>query len=873
MNFLYEEINVLRENGYAKELPDYIPENLNQNFELRPYQKEAFENFITFFEKKKSPRPLQTLFHMATGSGKTLIMAGLMLYLYQQGYRNFLFFVNLSTIIEKTKENFLNGASSKYLFADSIMMNGEQIQIRQVDNFQYSDPNAINICFATTQGLHTNMNTVKEGVMSFDDFAEHKVVLISDESHHLNVETKKNRNSDEEKDFRSWEGTVKHILEKNTDNILLEFTATCDTENPKIRAAYEKKIIFDYPLKKFYTDRYSKDIVTVRSDGTIMERALMAILLSQYRLKVFQDNRLSVKPVVLFKAAKIADSKAFMADFINEIKNLTGTRLSTVATIGNNDAMKAALEYFTNNAISWETLAAEIRDDFSEEHCVSVNSKEDATNQQILLNSLEDANNPYRAIFEVQKLDEGWDVLNLFDIVRLYETRQSSGKKIAATTISEAQLIGRGARYCPFRLSEEQPKFQRKFDDDMQSPLRVLETLYYHCQNDHRYVTELKKALSEIGLGKDKMVQRDYILKDSFKDDDIYKEGMIFLNQREVKSRSEVRGLPPKVRDNIYKFDASIGFSGLDDVMKDNNTTTDAKIETKTAHLTIKEIAEKNYALVHKAMMKYPVFKFNKLQEYFPNITSTRDFITTDDYLGDVRIDIKSKDEKPSMQTLHDAMHYVLKEIGDSISSIEETYRGTKEFHARKVRDIFRDKTVNYTDPQDGGIGISQNDFSVKKDWKIDLSQEDWFAYTDNFGTSEEKAFVAYFKDYVENLKTVYNKVYLVRNERLFHLYSFNDGKRFEPDYVLFLQKGKTDGYEQIQIFVEPKGNHLLEEDAWKEEFLLQMENEAVPTEFVNDNEYKILGFHFFNQDHRMKEIDEEFNSLLDEQDIDDIVD
>lgn len=201
MAFLYEKIDVLREQGYAKTLPGYIADNLNPNFELRPYQKEAFENFITHFEGKNRPKPLQVLFHMATGSGKTLIMAGLMLYLYQQGYRNFLFFVNLSNIVEKTKENFLNGASTKYLFADSIMLDGEQIQIRQVDNFQYSDESAINICFATTQGLHMDMYTVKEGAMSFDDFAEHKVVLISDEAHHLNVETKNKKNATEEEDM------------------------------------------------------------------------------------------------------------------------------------------------------------------------------------------------------------------------------------------------------------------------------------------------------------------------------------------------------------------------------------------------------------------------------------------------------------------------------------------------------------------------------------------------------------------------------------------------------------------------------------------------------------------------------------------------
>ena len=118
MAFLYEKIDALREYGSSAVLPSYISENLNPNFELRPYQKQAFENFITHFESSNRPKPTQVLFHMATGSGKTLIMAGLMLYLYKQGYRNFLFFVNLSNIVEKTRENFCNPASSKYLFAD-----------------------------------------------------------------------------------------------------------------------------------------------------------------------------------------------------------------------------------------------------------------------------------------------------------------------------------------------------------------------------------------------------------------------------------------------------------------------------------------------------------------------------------------------------------------------------------------------------------------------------------------------------------------------------------------------------------------------------------------------------------------------------------
>ena len=863
MAFLYEKMDVLRENGYAAELPAYIPENLNPNFELRPYQKMAFENFITHYESRNCPKPTQVLFHMATGSGKTLIMAGLMLYLYKQGYRNFLFFVNLSNIVEKTKENFLNAASSKYLFADEIVLDGERIRINQVDNFQYAESDAINICFATTQGLHMDMWLARENGMSFDDFDNQKVVLISDEAHHLNVDTRR-MTAEEETSYHSWEQTVKNIFGRNSGNILLEFTATCDLANPAIRAAYENKIIFDYALAKFYSDRYSKDIITLRSDLTIMERALQALVLSQYRLKVFQDHRLAIKPVVLFKAAKIADSKEFMAEFLEAIRRLTGAQLRTLSTTATNEVVQRAFAYFAKNGISFDTLAAELRDDFSEEHCVSVNDDKDATQKQILLNSLEDEDNPYRAIFEVKKLDEGWDVLNLFDIVRLYETRQSGSKRISPATIAEAQLIGRGARYCPFQLDAEQPRFQRKYDEDVTNELRVCETLYYHCQNDHRYVTELRYALREIGLDTDKIVQREYILKEGFKSADIYTSGLVFINDRVVKDRKDVYGLSPTVRDNIYRFQVATGASGMDIVMAEGAGTSDAAVDLKAAHLTIKEIAAINYAVVNKALMKYPVFKFNTLKSYFPNVKSTRQFITADEYLGSVRIDIQSKDEQPTMETLYAAVFWVLGKIAGSISGIEETYSGTKEFRARKVHDVFRNKTVNYTDPHDGGVGVSQNDPSVRSDWKMDLSVEDWFVYTDNYGTSEEKAFVAYFRGYVDDLKKIYSRIYLVRNEREFHIYSFDDGERFEPDYVLFLQKDKADGFEQLQIFIEPKGTQLLEKDAWKERFLLQLKDEAVPvTVFVDDNDYKIWGFHFFNQDTRMSEFDAEFTALV----------
>lgn len=862
MPFLYEKIDTLREVGVSKELPQYVQDNLSPNFELRPYQTAAFENFITYFESDKlCQKPTQTLFHMATGSGKTLIMAGLMLYLYKKGYRNFLFFVNLSNIVNKTKENFLNSLSSKYLFAEEIRIDGECVPIKEVSNFQYTDENVINICFTTTQGLHADMWSVKENSLSIDDFANQKVVLISDEAHHLNADTKK-MNKDEEENYKSWEYTVHRIFSANRDNVLLEFTATCDIKNPLIKAEYENKIIFDYPLYKFRADRYSKEIKTLRSDLDVEDRALQALILSQYRYKVFQDYRQNVKPVVFFQSRLIKENSANMAKIIDMVQSLSGNRIKNLFEQSTSETLAEAHKYFVNNNISYDELASELKDDFSQEHCISANDNQDVENKQIMLNSLEDKTNPYRAVFAVDKLNEGWDVLNLFDIVRLYETRDGRNGVPGKTTMKEAQLIGRGARYCPFKITEEQEKYQRKYDSDIDNPLRICEELYYHCWNEPRYISELHTALREIGIDLDKTVTRNYLLKENFKQDDIYKNGYVFINERFLKSRNEVVGLLPSVRDKVFNISIATGRSGEDIIMEDNssqdNTTT-----TYTYRTTISNIANINYAIIYKALCKYGVFKFNVLKSYFPNLKSTKEFVFDENYLGQIQIHITSKYEIPTNDILYSACVKVLGKIAESISKIEETYEGSSNFTAHRIHDVFKNKRCNYIDPHDGGIGISQNDNSVPIALKMDLSKEDWFAFEDNFGTSEEKAFVAYFKTFIPELRKKYNKVYLVRNERQLAIYSFDGGERFEPDYLLFLHKDNADGYEQLQVFIEPKGTHLVENDKWKENFLLEIEDRAVATKvFVDDNKYRIWGFHFFNTDIRMNEFTDDMNRL-----------
>ena len=149
--------------------------------------------------------------------------------------------------------------------------------------------------------------------------------------------------------------------------------------------------------------------------------------------------------------------------------------------------MEKVFNYFQKENISSENLIRELQEDFAEEKCMLLDSENVDEEKQLILNSLESKNNETRAIFAVNMLNEGWDVLNLFDIVRLYDTRDGKyirGKyKPGNTTMGEAQLIGRGARCFPFlpvrstqtgQLDEIEDKYKRKFDDDIEDDMEYL---------------------------------------------------------------------------------------------------------------------------------------------------------------------------------------------------------------------------------------------------------------------------------------------------------------------------------------------------------------------------------------------------------------
>ncbi|MCI3999741.1 hypothetical protein MM716_31395, partial [Klebsiella pneumoniae] len=165
------------------------------------------------------------------------------------------------------------------------------------------------------------------------------------------------------------------------------------------------------------------------------------------------------KPVMLFRSKTVDESKADYLAFLNWVENVQVDDFSFLKTFSTslNDSDNAneqgktrteqALKFMQDNKFGFAHLANWIKQNYQKHNIIITNSetnksKTEKTDSETekLLNNLEAVDNPIRAIFTVGRLTEGWDVLNLFDIVRLYEGQNGGGSnkkscKTANTTV------------------------------------------------------------------------------------------------------------------------------------------------------------------------------------------------------------------------------------------------------------------------------------------------------------------------------------------------------------------------------------------------------------------------------------------------------
>ena len=914
---LYEELKSLAfEYELSKVKPEdysYITENLK--FPLYDWQKTAIENFLlnekirrAKISKGEVVPPNHLMFNMATGSGKTLVMAALILYYYKQGYRNFIFFVNQNAILGKTQANFIDNTHNKYLFSENIVIEGVRVMIREVELFSNSSDD-IQIKFTTIQKLHNDIYKEGENALLLSDLQKRDVVLFGDEAHHLNASTSKKKSNANEltddisfigelKDSakledieRSWEHTVRHcILEKDgkttaiNKNVLLEFTATIPNTD-EVKEKYEDKIISKFELKDFVEAGCTKHIRLVRSNLELRERILQALLLNWYRYAIATKYGIAnFKPVILFRSKTIEESKADYQMFLELCKTVKAEdftfakNLSKIISDENDPynldgrIFERIAIYLKENNISFETVSQYIRENFKERNIIITNSKDGTktkekttSEQDRLLNSLEDSNNHIRAIFTVQRLTEGWDVLNLYDIVRLYEGRDMDfhSKKAGSSTTSEVQLIGRGVRYYPFAFKDKE-KNRRKFDDDLQNELRILEEFYFHSDEDHRYISELSAELKNRGLIQEKRTQKIFRVKEEKKDN--LKGMYLFVNEQKENPDRRLKTLPEdfknlaafeaKVLTTLYSEVQSVDFSKKEDerYIADSGTLSTS---VKTFSDIPLHIRQKAFHRLNTNPESY--FCFENLRKRF-SVESADDFF---DFIKELKILITSDvqfEEIPNKKLLslcEDFLLYIQREL----ETYDKPFIGT-DFHLVKFSDLFtldeEKGKISFTKEKMILMEDSDSETQENKSLEAELKNTEWYMLDSFWGTSEERKLIEFIKNHETNLKEKYDSFQLLRNEEVYKIFDFDTGRGFQPDFLLLLH-GKNGGQNAYyQVFIEPKGAHLKGEDndGWKENFLQEITNRYGFEKIVMENSsgYVLIGLPFFNsQDYAMK--------------------
>ncbi|MDU9803724.1 DEAD/DEAH box helicase family protein [Helicobacter pylori] len=786
----------------------------NLKKELRDYQKQAIYNYL---EKRQShPTQKHFMFEMATGSGKTLVMAALILECCKHGYQNFIFFVNSASILEKTKLNFTDSASSKYLFSENININDENIEIKSINNLNESHNNAINIYFSTIQGLFSLFTRAKENAISIEDLKDQKLVFLADEAHHLNTETKKKLNDSEASEKRNWESVVKLALEQNKDNLLLEFSATIPKEK-SVEEKYKNLKVATYTLKEFSEDKFCKNIYSLSYENKELEtRFLGACVSSLYKELLAQHHNIeNLKPCILFKSERIEESKENQERFNTFLENLSPLDLENFFHYSHNAFFKDAKNFFDKQKYT-PNLVAFLQTKFKKSTQINTNNEKELEKGMPLLNSLEDRDNPKRVIFSVDKLNEGWDVLNLFDIVRL------KNKANQKDTIKDAQLIGRGARYYPFSYNDFKPSriefYQRKFD--FSNPLSALERLDYHAIYDSEFIAKLKKELQDLGLG--------------------------FIE----KEKTTIPLTPTKRFKCYYASNTKDKKKNL--FNKDYTGPVEATLKSLHAPLFAFDVREKKvdfkeenkgdktYYIPH-TLDKIPInyflkalnlknLDFKTLKKAFKKHAFNNKVEFIERYVSSLKTNFHKNQKFDNNEILLKLAVYIIENLKDTLLKEQDKY----EVSALELKEF-----------------ETHNKSLSASEWEKDIPFYEWLLFKDmrKLDSDLEREFLVFINDHREVLDKKFKEWCVLRNDHFAELKVFCNienspyyAQGFEPDFILFAQTHE-DEFLGFTCYMEAKGEHLEPSNAWKKEFLETLENATLKS---HNKKLHLKGLPFF---------------------------
>ena len=354
----------------------------------------------------------------------------------------------------------------------------------------------------------------------------------------------------------------------------------------------------------------------------------------------------------------------------------------------------------------------------------------------------------------------------------------------------------------------------------------------------------------------DGRIEKKFNIKRDFAESPFFKNIKIWKNEQ-IENPERKQKTVEYLKNNLeLKFDVeSLGIREQEiDFDKEDSDTERLNINDvskKTITKTIKEFEKHIFdkAVNIKSKKQNSLLRFESLQQEI-DIESMEDFRMK--LIGDLEIKlvtVKSSfneiTNKEKLEVLLKALDMIFIELKQHINP----HKGT-EFEAYSLVDFFSEE-------------VRKN---VKKDecsqrLEDELKYEDWYVVDQFYGTSEERGLIEFIKNTIINLQNKYKEVYLLRNEEQYKIFDFKTGAGFQPDFILFL-RDKTNLH--YQVFVEPKGDNLLQKDEWKNVFLEEITKKYSKEKVlkIEGKEYNLIGLPLFNQNNK-REFEEEYNKLI----------
>lgn len=384
-------------------------ESISSEFDLRAPNKEALRQLVFTLDGDYEPSIMQVL-NLATGVGKTYLMAAFVEYLRRQGVGNVVIVTPGKTVQAKTVQNFTPG-SPRYI-------TGSVVPPEVVTPQDYS-------AWVARQNGAAQLSFGREvPILAFIFNIQQLIAPKSTEGDtHGNTQDAMRRKP---RRFDENAGVLFDYLKSLDDLVVIAdeshlygssaiaFNAALKELDPAatigLTASVDKKsdhVIYQYPLFRAIQDKYVKaPVLAFRKTGYGTDEAseeqqlrdalqLRSIKQAYYDSFAASENRKHVNAVVFVVCSDV--------DHATQVTEL----LRTPEYLGNDDAV------------------------------LQVDSKHEDELTQRRLNELDRPNSPVLAVVSVNKLKEGWDVKNIAVVVTL---------RAMASEVLTQQTMGRGLR-------------------------------------------------------------------------------------------------------------------------------------------------------------------------------------------------------------------------------------------------------------------------------------------------------------------------------------------------------------------------------------------------------------------------------------------